>query len=78
MIDYEKTRFLILTYLFIPICVFAYSDYIIASGKNIGIELKSDNVIVVGAYIIDNHNNLIESDLKLGDKILKINDYNIN
>ena len=71
-------RFLILTYLFIPICVFAYSDYIIASGKNIGIELKSDNVIVVGAYIIDNHNNLIESDLKLGDKILKINDYNIN
>lgn len=71
-------RFLILTYLFIPICVFAYSDYIIASGKNIGIELKSDNVIVVGAYIIDNHNNLLDSDLKLGDKILKINDYNVN
>ena len=71
-------RFLILTYLFIPICVFAYSDYIIASGKNIGIELKSDNVIVVGAYVIDNHNNLIESELSLGDKILKLNDYDIS
>ena len=71
-------RFLILTYLFIPICVFAYSDYIIASGKNIGIELKSDNVIVVGSYIINGHNNLVESDLKLGDKILKIDDYDIN
>ncbi len=71
-------RFLVLTYLFIPICVFAYSDYIIASGKNIGIELKSDNVIVVGAYVIDNHNNLIESELKLGDKIIKVNDFDIH
>lgn len=71
-------RFLILTYLFIPICVFAYSNYIIASGKNIGIELKSDNVIVVGSYIIDSHNNLSESDLKLGDKIIKIDNYDVN
>ena len=71
-------RFLILTYLFIPICVFAYSDYIIASGKNIGIELKSDNVIVVGSYLINNHNNLLESDIKLGDKILKIDNEDIN
>ena len=71
-------RFLILTYLCIPICVYAYSDYIIASGKNIGIELKSNNVIVVGAYLIDNHNNLLESDIKLGDKILKIDGEDIN
>ena len=68
---------MLLIYLFFPICVFAYSDYIIASGKNIGIELKSNNVIIVGAYNINNHNNLIESDLKLGDKILKINNYDI-
>ena len=73
----KLTLFMLLIYLFIPISVFAYSDYIIASGKNIGIELKSDNVIIVGAYSINNHNNLIESDLQLGDKIIKINDYDI-
>ena len=73
----KLTFFMLLIYLFFPICVFAYSDYIIASGKNIGIELKSNNVIIVGAYNINNHNNLIESDLKLGDKILKINNYDI-
>ena len=73
----KLTLFMLLIYLFIPISVFAYSDYIIASGKNIGIELKSDNVIIVGAYKINNHNNLIESDLQVGDKILKINDYDV-
>ena len=73
----KLTFFMLLIYLFIPISVFAYSEYLIASGKNIGIELKSDNVIIVGAYKINNHNNLIESDLQTGDKILKINDYDI-
>lgn len=73
----KLTLFMLLIYLFIPISVFAYSDYLIASGKNIGIELKSDNVIIVGAYKINNHNNLIETDLQLGDKIMKINDYDI-
>ena len=69
--------FLLFLYLFIPISVFAYSDYIIASGKNIGIELKSNNVIIVGSYNIGNYNVLRESDLKLGDKILKIDNYDI-
>ena len=64
--------------LFIPLSVFAYSDYIIASGKNIGIELKSNNVIIVGAYDINNYNALRETDLMLGDKILKIDNYTIS
>ena len=73
----KLTFFLLFLYLFIPISVFAYSDYIIASGKNIGIELKSNNVIIVGSYNIGNYNALRETDLKLGDKILKINNYEI-
>ena len=73
----KLTLFMLILYLFIPISVFAYSDYIIASGKNIGIELRSNNVIIVGSYNIDNHNILNESDLRLGDKILKINNYDI-
>lgn len=71
------TFFLLFLYLFIPISVFAYSDYIIASGKNIGIELKSNNIIIVGSYNLGNYNVLRETDLKVGDKILKINNYDI-
>lgn len=74
----KLTLYMLLIYLLFPISVFAYSDYIMASGKNIGIELKSNNVIIVGSYNIDNHNILTESELQLGDKILKINEYEIN
>ena len=71
------TSFLLLIYIFFPISVFAYSDYLIASGKNIGIELKSNNIIIVGSYNIDNYNVLKESNLHIGDKILKIDNYDI-
>ena len=47
---------LLTIYLFIPISVFAYSDYLIASGQNIGIELKSDYVLIVGSYKIKGYN----------------------
>lgn len=65
-------------YLFIPISVFAYSDYLIASGQNIGVELKADYVLVVGSYKIDNYNVLTDTNLKIGDKITKINNQSIN
>lgn len=74
----KLTLYMLLVYLLFPLSVFAYSDYIMASGKNIGIELKSNNIIIVGSYNIDNHNILAESDLQLGDKVLKINNYDIN
>jgi len=65
---------LLTIYLFIPISVFAYSDYLIASGQNIGIELKSDYVLIVGSYKIKDYNVLTDTNLKIGDKITKIND----
>ena len=71
------TSFLLLIYMFFPISVFAYSDYLIASGKNIGIELKSNNIIIVGSYNIGTYNVLKASDLRIGDKIVKIDDYEI-
>ena len=74
----KLTLYALLLYFLFPLTVFAYSDYLIASGKNIGIELKSNNVIIVGSYNINNHNILDESVLKTGDKIVKINDYDIN
>ena len=69
---------LLTIYLFIPISVFAYSEYIIASGQNIGIELKSDYVLIVGSYKVDNYNVLTETDLKIGDKITKINNEKVS
>lgn len=74
----KYTYMMLLLFLIFPLTVFAYSEYIIASGKNIGIELKSNNVIIVGSYKIDNHNVLNESELMIGDKIIKINDYEID
>lgn len=65
-------------YLFIPISVFAYSDYLIASGQNIGIELKSDYVLVVGSYKINNYDVLTDTNIKIGDKITKINNISIS
>ena len=69
--------FLLIIYIFIPISVFAYSDYLLASGQNIGIELKSDHPIIVGSYNIGSYNALTNSDLTVGDKILKVNDISV-
>ena len=68
---------LLTIYIFIPISVFAYSDYLIASGQNIGIELKSDYVLIVGSYKIKNYNVLKDTNLKIGDKITKINNQKV-
>lgn len=71
--------FLLYLCMFIPISVvYAYSEYIIASGKNIGIELKSNYALIVGSYDIGSYNPLIDTDLKIGDKIIKINDFNVS
>lgn len=68
---------LLLVNLVIPLNVLAYSDYIIAGGQNIGIELNSDGVLIVGTYKIGNDDPAHDADLQTGDKILSINDTNI-
>ena len=48
---FKKTLLsILLTILFIPTFVLAYSDHLILGGENIGIELKSKGVVVVGFY----------------------------
>ena len=39
-----------------PLITCAYSDYIIASGKNIAISLNADHVIIVGSYDVNGKN----------------------
>lgn len=73
-----KNKLLILLLLLsIPNITLAYSDYIIASGENIGIELKSSGIIIVGTYDVNGDNPATKAGLQNGDKITKINNTNI-
>lgn len=74
----KNTFFLLfLSILIIPTYAFAYSDHVIAGGENIGIELNSSGVIVVGTYEVGGINPAREAELQNGDKIIKINDNSI-
>lgn len=68
---------LMLLLLSIPSITLAYSDYVIAGGENIGIELKSSGVIIVGTYEVKGSNPAKEAGLQSGDKIVKINEYEV-
>lgn len=67
-------KLIIFILLFIPINIYAYSEYIIPGGENIGIEVNSDGVLVVGFYKINNEEIAKTSGFKVGDRIIKIND----
>ena len=71
---FKKIKFFlfIMLLLVIPSYVKAYSDYIVASGENIGIKLKSKGIIVVGKY--DNYN----TDIKVGDIIISVDNTTVD
>ena len=56
----------------IPFSVFAYSDYIYVGGNNIGIEINTKGILVVGFYDVDGRNIGRDAGFKLGDKIIKV------
>lgn len=68
----------LLAILIMPNSVLAYSDYIIASGENVGIEIKSKGVMIVGTYEIGNENPAITAGLHSGDQIISINDEEVS
>ena len=65
--------FLAFTLLIIPNITLAYSDYVIAGGENIGIELNSKGVIIVGTYDVSGISPAKKAGLQVGDKIIKVN-----
>lgn len=76
----NKTMLLLLLTisLILPTNVLAYSQYIMAGGENIGIELNSDGIIIVGTYKVNGNDPARDAKLYNGDKIIKINDQNVN
>lgn len=70
---FRKTLICFATTLFMfPLMVFGYSPYIYAGGENIGIDVKSKGVIIVGSYKVDNEDVISSSDLRVGDIIVSI------
>ena len=66
--------FLISFSLIIPIKVNAYTKYLIPGGENIGIKIQSDGVFIVGFYKVNGKDISKTSNLKIGDRIVSIND----
>lgn len=64
--------------LFIPLNVLGYSEYIIPGGENIGIEVSSNGVLVVGFYKVNNEYIAKENGFEIGDRIIKINNEKVN
>ncbi|MBQ8892648.1 MAG: stage IV sporulation protein B [Bacilli bacterium] len=70
-----KKRLLILffTLIILPINTLAYSKYLVPGGENLGINIKSQGILVVGFYDAN-----VKNDLQIGDVIVSINDNEIS
>lgn len=73
----KKTFIIFLTSFIMPISILAYSDYIIAGGENVGIEINSKGVMVVGLYEVDGKYKASDAGIKIGDIITSVNDTQI-
>lgn len=69
---------LMLSIYMIPFSVYAYSKNVIPGGENVGIELNSNGILVVGFYSIGSSSPGSDAGLKIGDKIIKINDEEVS
>jgi len=76
---FKKSLSLLLLFIvIIPINILAYSEYIIPGGENIGIEVKTNGVLVVGLYEIEGRYPAKNAGIKIGDIITKIDDVRVS
>lgn len=68
----KYTAVFLLSFIIIPYQVLAYSEYLIPGGENIGIEVESKGVIIVGTYEVNGSYPASDAGLKPGDIITKI------
>jgi stage IV sporulation protein B len=69
---------ILLLLFFIPINIYAYSDKIILGGDNIGISVKTKEILVVGFYKVNNKYIAKESGFRIGDRITKVNNQDVS
>lgn len=73
-----QTIIILLSLFIMPTSILAYSEYIIPGGENIGIELNSKGVMVVGLYQVDDRYPGRDANLKVGDILTKVNDKKVS
>mgnify|MGYP004661241445 CR=1 FL=1 len=73
-----KKVLLILSLLFLPLKIYAYSDYVVLGGKTLGIKVDTKGVMVIGFYKVNGKYNKGNPALANGDYIIKINDIEVN
>lgn len=73
----RKLLLILISFIIIPLNTLAYSKYLIPGGENIGITIKTDGILVVGFYEVNGKNIAYNSGIRLGDKIVSINDKKI-
>lgn len=69
----KKLKLLLISFVLMPMSVFAYSDYVIPGGETLGIEINSKGIMVIGFYQINGKYNKGNPVIKSGDYITKIN-----
>lgn len=74
----NKLLTLFLAIFIFPLNVFAYSKYLIPGGESVGIRLESKGVIIVGFYKVNGEYIGSDSGLKIGDRIISINDKTVS
>lgn len=75
---YKKLITLFLIYLLFPVTVFGYSSRVYVGGSNIGIEVKTNGVLVIGLYEVNNNYIASSSGIEKGDYITSVNNNRIN
>lgn len=61
----------------LPLNIFAYSEAVIPGGENIGIKIESKGLLVIGYYKV-NDEYIAEDNIKISDRIVKIEGKDIN
>ena len=69
----KKILITLISLFIIPINALAYSDYIIASGDNIGMEIQGKGISVVGLYKVGDEYPAKKAGIEVGDIITSIN-----
>ena len=64
--------------LVMPITTYAYSNKVVLGGQNIGIEVNSKGIMVVGFYKVNDSYIGRDAGIKIGDTIVKISDKEVN
>lgn len=73
----KRIKYFLIILLLMPTLVFAYSKRIIVGGENIGINILSDGVLVVGFYEVNNKKITADPAILKGDYIISVGDTSV-